>query len=68
MFMGMFTENIIIGFANIVEDQFEELVLKNKDDEGNGVFSLTKKQKANFEKLERLNDLKYSYFRRRLWS
>jgi len=60
MFIGMVIEALLIGFSNIVENQFEELVLKNKEEETKEVFSLTKKQKANYEKLQKLNELKKS--------
>lgn len=60
MFMGIFIEAMLIGFANIVENQFEELILKNKADEVKESFYLNKKQKAGFEKLEKFNELRKS--------
>lgn len=58
MFMGIFIEAMLIGFANIVENQFEELILKNKAEDAKENFYLNKKQKAGFEKLEKFNELR----------
>jgi len=58
MFIGFVVEALLMGFSNIVENQYEELVLKNIAEETKEVFSLNKKQKANFEKLQKFNELK----------
>ena len=58
MFIGMFVEAMLIGFANIAENHFEELVLKNKSEDIKENFYLNKKQKANFEKLDKFNELR----------
>lgn len=58
MFIGIFIETLILGLANIVENQYEELVLKNKAENKKEEFYLKKKQKASFEMLEKLNDLR----------
>lgn len=60
MLMGMLIEAVWIGFANIVENQFEELVLKNKAEEQEVNFGLGKKDNVSFEKIKKLNELKKS--------
>lgn len=58
MLIGMFVEAMLIGFANIIENQFEELVLKNKAEEQPLNFGIGKKDNANFEKIKKLSELK----------
>ncbi|MCK9471854.1 MAG: SHOCT domain-containing protein [Bacilli bacterium] len=60
MFIGIFIEALILGFSNVVENHFEELVLKNKTEDKKENFYLNKKQKAGFESLEKFNELRKS--------